>query len=65
MRIQSWRDVDQLTDELSWMAAWRDVLEWKINSSHRHFEPAHLEAELKSYRRECAALAKSYRGRLT
>ena len=56
MRIQSWRDVDRLTDELGWLAAWRDVLEWKINSPHRHFEPAHLEAELKSYRRECAAL---------
>ena len=57
MTIRSWNDVEHLTDELAWMGAWRDVLEWKINSPHRHFEPAHLEAELKSYRRECAALA--------
>ena len=58
-------NLEHLTNELEWMATWREVLEWKINSPQRHFEPAHLEAELKSYRRECAALAKSYGGRLT
>jgi hypothetical protein len=63
MTLQSWRDVDHLNNDLAWMAAWRDVLEWKINSPHRHFEPAHLEAELNSWKRECRALAKEYKRR--
>ena len=63
MTLHTRKDVEILTDEIAWMASWRDVLEWKINSPHRHFEPAHLEAELKSWRRECRALAKEYKRR--
>ena len=63
MTLRTWNDVEQLTDELAWMAAWHDVIEWKINSPHRHFEPAHLEAELNSWKRECAALARAYKRR--
>ena len=48
--IQSWDEVDDLATELGWMSLWRDVLQWKFNSPHRHFEPAHLEAELNSFR---------------
>ncbi len=62
MSLRTGNEVDHLTDELEWMAAWRDVLEWKINSPHRHFEPAHLEAELNSWKRTIAVIAKEYRG---
>jgi hypothetical protein len=43
------------------MGAWREVLEWKINSPQHHFDPAILEAELQSFKRASAALADSYR----
>ena len=56
-------NLEHLNTELEWMATWRDVLEWKINSPQRHFEPAHLEAELKSWKRTAAAIAKEYKGR--
>ena len=59
--IQSWDEFDELATEMEWMSLWRDVLQWKINSPHRHFEPAHLEAELTSFKRETRALAQSYR----
>lgn len=61
--IQSWDEVDDLSNELEWMSLWRDVLQWKFNSAHRRFEPAHLEMELASFKREGRALANSYRGR--
>jgi hypothetical protein len=54
-RLQVW------TDDLAWMAAWREVLEWKFNSPQHHFEPAHLEAELQSFKRVSAGLGDSYR----
>ena len=63
MTLRSWNDVEHLTDDLAWMAAWREVLEWKFNSPHRHFEPAHLEAELNSWKCTVAAITKEYKRR--
>lgn len=59
--IQSWSDLDELATELEWMAAWKEVLQWKLATPFRHFEPAHLEAELNAFKRESHALAQSYR----
>ena len=35
MSLRSWSDAEKLINELAWMATWREVLEWKINSPHR------------------------------
>jgi hypothetical protein len=59
--IQSWSDLDELATELEWMAAWKEVLQWKLATPFRYFEPAHLEAELNAFKRESIALAQSYR----
>jgi hypothetical protein len=53
--------VQQLADDLAWMAAWREVLKWKFISSEHHFDLAHLEAELNSFKRVTLTLANSYR----
>lgn len=63
MSLRSWSDAEKLINELAWMATWREVLEWKINSPHRYFEAAHLEAELKSWKRTSATIAKEYKKR--
>jgi hypothetical protein len=63
MTLRTWNDVEQLTDDLAWMSVWRDVLRWKFESPQHHFEPAHLEAELNSFKRVSSALAKSYKRR--
>jgi len=59
--IRSCSDLDELATELEWMAAWNEVLQWKLATPFRHFEPAHLEAELNAFKRESHSLAQSYR----
>jgi hypothetical protein len=64
MKLQSSDDLKALTSELEGLAAWRDVLAWKLNCPTVHFEFINIMREVREFNRECDALAKRYGGRL-
>jgi hypothetical protein len=60
MTLRTWDEVEELTNELEAFAAWKESMLWKLYSAQRHFEPAHLEAGVREFNRECRSLAKSW-----